>query len=140
MQDNISGQPAPTATNTNISTNTDQDNIDNLSDDEVIDYFVRGIMQEKGVDAPTPEIKQDVFENLKADLLEQIDRSLIAELPDNKLDELNNMATQDGKIDPAIVAKMIEEANLNVSEITGATMARFRDIYLGQTTSSEAEK
>ena len=140
MQDNISGQPAPTATNTNVPTNTDQDSIDNLSDDEVIDYFVRGIMQEKGIDAPTPEIKQDVFENLKADLLEQIDRSLIAELPDNKLDELNNMATQDGKIDPAIVAKMIEEANLNVSEITGATMARFRDIYLGQTTSSEAEK
>ena len=140
MQDNISGQPTPTATNTNIPTNTDQDNIDNLSDDEVIDYFVRGIMQEKGIDAPTPEIEQDVIENLKADLLEQIDRSLIAELPDNKLDELNNMATKNGKIDPAVVAKMIEEANLNVSEITGATMAHFRDIYLGQTTSSEAEK
>lgn len=108
------------------------DNLDNLTDDEVIDLFIRGIMQEKGVDAPTPEIEQDIFEGLRTNLLEQIDRSLIAELPDDKIDELNRMATNDGKIDPTVIAKMIEESHLNTAEITGATMARFRDIYLGQ--------
>ena len=115
------------------------DNLDNLSDDEVIDYFIRGIMQEKGVDAPTPEIEQDIFDNLRTNLLEQIDRSLIAELPDDKLGELNKKATEDGQIDPAVIAKMIEESHLNVTEITGATMARFRDIYLGQETTNKAE-
>lgn len=139
MQNNNTGQSSSTMENTN-KVAEGPGGLDHLSDDEVIDYYIRGIMQEKGVEAPTPEIEQDIFENLKTNLLEQIDRSLIAELPDDKLDKLNDIATKDGRIEPEIIAKMIEESHLDVTAITGQTMARFREIYLGQETSNKTEE
>lgn len=111
----------------------------NLSDEEVIDLFIEGIMAEKGVEAPTEEIKNDLKNDLKNQLLQQIDRSLVAELPDDKLEELNNKAAADGELNPEEVAKAIEEANLDVTEITAGTMQRFREIYLGKTPESESQ-
>ena len=81
------------------------------------------------VDA-TNAIKEDVKKDLKDQLLREIDRSLIAELPDDKLEELNRMAAANGQIDPNEIAKRIEESNLDVTDIVGTTMARFREIYL----------
>ncbi len=116
------------------------DELNNLTNDETIDLFIRGIMEEKGVKTPTDEIAKDIFENLRNSLLEQIDRSLIAELPDDKLEELNRMASQNGQIDPEVIAKMVQEANIDVEEVTGITMARFRDIYLGNESNKTAEE
>ena len=117
---------------------TDKD-LEQLTNDEVIDYFVRGIMAEKGINAPTPEIEEDIFKDLRAKLLEEIDRSLIAELPEADLDKLEKLATENKQIDPQMVTKMIEDAHLNVVEITGVTMQRFREIYLGLNTEGEKE-
>lgn len=114
-----------------IKTNTD-DALVNLTDEESINLFVEGLMDEKGINATSEELKNDIFMDLKTRLLEEIDRSLVAELPEDKLDELAKMAAKDGKIEPEIIAKMVEEANLNVEEITGVTMAKFRDLYLGK--------
>ena len=126
---------APAASNEPASQgqNPADDNsiLNDLSDEETIDLFVEGIMEEKGVEAPTEEIKQDLKKDLKDELLREIDRSLIAELPDDKLDELNQMVTTNGQIAPDTIAKMIEEAKLDVTNIVGTTMARFREIYLG---------
>lgn len=116
------------------------DELNNLTNDETIDLFIRGIMEEKGVKTPTDEIAKDIFEGLRNSLLEQIDRSLIAELPDDKLEELNRMASQNGQIDPEVIAKMVQEANIDVEEVTGITMARFRDIYLGNESNKTAEE
>lgn len=116
------------------------DELNNLTSDETIDLFIRGIMEEKGVKTPTDEIAKDIFEGLRNSLLEQIDRSLIAELPDDKLEELNRMASQNGQIDPEVIAKMVQEANIDVEEVTGITMARFRDIYLGNESNKTAEE
>ena len=104
----------------------------NLSDEEIIDYFIEGLMEEKGVDAPTEEIREDMKADLKNQLMQQIDRSLIAELPDEKLDELNRAVSTNGQLDPKVVADAISEAGLDVSEITAGTMQRFREIYLGK--------
>ena len=109
----------------------------NLSDDEVIDLFIDGIMEEKHVDAPTDEIRQSVHDDLKNKLLAEIDRSLIAELPDDKLEELNRTAAASGQLDPNTVADAIEAAGLDVTEITAITMERFRELYLGQQASTE---
>ena len=106
------------------------DILNDLSDEETIDLFIEGIMQEKGINAPTEEIHQELKNSLKTQLLKEIDRSLIAELPDDKLEELNREATANGQIDPNEIAKMVEDANLDVTEIVGTTMARFREIYL----------
>ena len=103
----------------------------NLTEDESINLFNEGLMEKKGIDSTSEELKHDIFMDLKTRLLEEIDRSLVAELPDEKLEELSKKAEQDGKLDPEEVAKAINEANLDVEDIVGGTMARFMDLYLG---------
>ncbi|MBR6505418.1 hypothetical protein IKT18_01060 [Candidatus Saccharibacteria bacterium] len=111
--------------------------VNDLTNEEAINLFVQGIMEEKGVSEGSEEIQSAIFQDLKNKLLQELDRSLIAELPDDKIDELNKMATEEGQIDPEIIANMIEEAGLNSAEIIGVTMARFRDLYLGNISASE---
>ena len=94
-------------------------------------------MEEKHVDAPTDEIRQSIHDDLKNKLLAEIDRSLVAELPDDKLEELNRTAAASGQLDPNTVADAIEAAGLDVAEITAITMERFRELYLGQQASTE---
>ena len=104
----------------------------NLSDDEVINLFIDGIMEEKGINPPTDEIRQDIHNNLKNQLLTEIDRSLVAELPDDQLEKFAHLAATEGEVDPGAIATAIQEANLDVAEITGITMQRFRELYLSQ--------
>lgn len=104
--------------------------LDDLTNDEVIDLFVRGMMEEKGPVVGSEQMQRDIFNDLKTRLLREIDRSLVAELPDEKLEELNLIATKDGQIDSSLIANMINEANLDVVEIISTTMANFRDLYL----------
>lgn len=132
--------PAKTSSQSSDDKAISDKELDDLTNEEVIDLFIRGIMEEKGVTAPTPEIGQSIFEDLRTQLLEQIDRSLIAELPDDKLEELNKLALEKGQIDPQLIAKMVEEAHLDVAEITGITMERFREIYLGKDTDTNPTK
>ena len=113
----------------------------NLSNDEVIDLFIEGIMNEKGVDAPTDEIRQSIHQDLKKRLLTEIDRSLVAELPDAKLNELSEKASASGgQLDPNVVAEAISEAGLDTTEIAGVTMQRFREIYLNPESNSATTK
>lgn len=103
----------------------------NLTADETMNLFIEGIMDEKGVDAPTPEIRQQIFDDLKSRLLTEIDRSLVGELPDAKLDKLTEMANANGgQLDPNAVAQAISDAGIDVTEVTGITMQRFRELYL----------
>ena len=111
----------------------------NLTDEESINLFIEGLMEKKGIDSTSEELKNDIFMDLKTRLMEEIDRSLVAELPDEKLEELSAKAEKDGQLDPEEVAKAIEEANLDVEEIVGMTMAKFSDIYLGTEEENEED-
>lgn len=123
-------EPTPTSASQDDQAQESDDILNDLSDEETIDLFIEGIMDEKGVSAPTPEIETDLKNELKDQLLREIDRSLIGELPDDKLEELNRMATANGQIEPDVIAKIVEGSNLDVTDIVGTTMARFREIYL----------
>lgn len=131
----------PSVKETDSQASSDQkSNPDDISDEEAVNLFIDSLIKEKGVETPTPEIKEDLRNDLKNQLLEQIDRSLIGELPDDKLDELNHIVETDGQIDPQVIAKMVEEAHLDVTDIVSTTMKRFRDIYLGKENVEQAEK
>ena len=133
-------QPEALASASSTDTPSDDEILNDLSDNETIDLFIAAIMNEKGDITDNDQVNQDVHTVLKHQLLEQIDRSLVAELPDDKLDQLSKMAEQNGKIDPAVIANMIKEANLDVTDIVGVTMARFRDIYLGKDSAGKTEE
>lgn len=120
-----------------------QDNQDvdiDLTDDESINLFIEGIMDEKGLADQSEEMKEDIFANLKTRLLEEIDRSLVAELPDDKLDELSKTVAKDGQVAPETVGEMVKEAGINVEEVVGGTMAKFRELYLNEDEAGEQEE
>lgn len=117
-------------TNSLDTSSSNDDVLNDLNDEETIDLFIEGIMEEKGANAPTAEISEDAKRSLKDKLLKEIDRSLIAELPDDKLEELSHMAIENGQIDPSLIADKIAEANLDITDIVGSTMAQFRELYL----------
>lgn len=132
--------PAPaTPTDAPTTQPSDEEILNNLTDQEVIDYFVRGIMQEKGANVGDEETQNKIFEDLKTELLKQIDRSLIAELPDDKLEEFNRMATENGQIDPNMVAQAVADAGIDINSVTVGTMEKFREIYLGEQKADETE-
>ena len=112
----------------------------NLTDDESINLFIEGIMEEKGLDDQSEEMREDIFADLKTRLLEEIDRSLVASLPDEKLDELSKVVAKDGQIAPEKVADAVTEAGIDVEEVTAGTMAKFRELYLNEEASGDSEK
>ena len=116
--------------NINAQGNNEQKMLDNLTSAEAIDVFIWGIMDEKGVGGGDPEVLQGVHDELRDQLMTQIDRSLVAELPDDKLEEFNKMAEEQGKINPDDLAKAIADADIDIETITANTMDKFREIYL----------
>ncbi len=109
----------------------------NLSDEQTINLFIIGIMDEKGISYGDEPYKSDVFQDLKNRLMTELDRSLVAALPDDKLDEFSKIVAKDGKIDPDTVAKAVVDAGVDTEKVIGETMAKFREIYLGDKTESK---
>lgn len=103
----------------------------NLTDEESINLFVEGLMEEKGIELGDEPYKNDIFIDIKNRLLKEIDRSLISELPDEKLNEFNAKVEKGEQIDPNELAKAIADAGLDIEKIVAITMAKFRDLYLG---------
>lgn len=118
--------------NNDVNTNNTQDIPVELNNEQTIDLFVMGIMEEKGIKSDSEELRTDIFNDLKTRLMEEIDRSLVSALPDEVLDELSKEITaNDGKLDPAVVAEKVTESGIDTEDVIGKTMAKFREIYLG---------
>lgn len=111
----------------------------NLTDDQTINLFIVGLMDERGIQYGDEPYKSDIFQELKTRLLTELDRSLVAALPDDKLDEFSKVVAQDGKIDPDVVAKAVVDTGVDVEKVAGETMAKFKEIYLGEDTAAEAK-
>lgn len=109
----------------------------NLTDDQAINLFIVGLMDEKGIEYGDEPYKAEIFKELKNKLLVELDRSLVSELPEEKLAELSKIVADNGKIDPEIVAKAVVEAGVDVEKVTGETMYKFRELYLGGNDAAE---
>ena len=80
------------------------------------------------------EVDDDVFEVLKDDLKDrlamQINRAILVQLPDDKLEQLdrdlnNDTASVEG------FEKMVTEAGVDIAKTTQDVMMAFRNTYLG---------
>ena len=98
-----------------------------------LDIFVNQIIDEKGLTGLNEDTRKTVVNELKSALVEQINRAILINLPDEKLDELNNLMDQDGFGD-ADMQKFIAESGVDVNKITAETMLQFKAFYLGTNT------
>ena len=72
-------------------------------------------------------------------LLDKIDRAAIGALPEDKAIELAD-GLDKGTIKPEDVTKFMQDAGLNLEEISLITMMQFRDLYLGDIDAKTEEK
>lgn len=105
--------------------------LEQMSNDELLDLFAEQMMVDKGL---RNEVDDDVFEVLKDDLKDrlamQINRAILVQLPDDKLEQLdrdlnNDTASVEG------FEKMVTEAGVDIAKTTQDVMMAFRNTYLG---------
>ena len=77
----------------------------------------------------TPEVKAQLTTDLRSKLLDQIDRAVIAALPESSVNQLNQILDNGGG--DAEVQRIISESGVNVKQVTLATIMGFRSLYLG---------
>ena len=97
-----------------------------------LDIFVNQIIDEKGLTGLNEESRKTVVNELKSNLVEQINRAILMNLPDEKLDELNNLMDS-GTFGNEDMQNFVKDSGVDVNKITAETMLKFKAFYLGQT-------
>lgn len=94
------------------------------------EQFVSGMLDSKGWSSRVDEDgRKQLEEDLKTRLMDQIDRAVIEELPEDKVDGLNELFDKEAS-DEEIQA-YIAASGVDVQGVTLRTMLRFRELYLG---------
>lgn len=108
-----------------------EEQMEQMSEDELLNIFAEEMMKQKGLDS---ELDQDTYKTLLEDLKQrmeyQINRAIVAQLTDEDLAKIgdkleNNTATAED------LDKVIAESNVDVAETTKDTLMTFREAYLG---------
>lgn len=102
-----------------------------------LDQFVREMLEAKKLSGVTEDVQRQLMSDLKQRLLDQINKALIDALPDEKMDEFEQLL-DDETIDDARIQQFIVDAGVDVKRVTTVTMLRFYDMYV--TPSSGGEK
>lgn len=96
---------------------------------ELIDKFIKDLLYAKDLNGVDDEVHQQLEQDLKTRLLDQIDRAIIEALPEDKLSGFN--ALLDNNSTAQDVQKYIIECGVDTQKVTLETMLRFRALYLG---------
>ena len=108
-----------------------EEQMEQMSEDELLTIFAEEMMKQKGLDS---ELDQDTYKTLLEDLKQrmeyQVNRAIVAQLTDEDLAKIgdkleNNTATAED------LDKVIAESNVDVAETTKDTLMTFREAYLG---------
>lgn len=94
-----------------------------------LEPFVRSIIDKKGLIGITAEVKEQLVSDLNEKLNDQINRAMISALPDDKVDQLNEML--DKGDDEEAIQRFITDSGIDVKQITLNTLVAFRNLYLG---------
>jgi uncharacterized protein (DUF1778 family) len=97
---------------------------------EELDSFVRNMLEDKNLPGlDDEEVKDQVVDDMKNDVLDQIDRAIIAALPDEKMDEFNALLDQPDVSDEQL-QQFIVASGVDVQKVTTDVLIAFRGLYL----------
>ena len=113
------------------------DQIANMSNEEVIENFARGLLAEKNLGEMDEATEKDMINDLIERINEFINRAVLESLPKEKLDELDNMIENDAAT-PEAVAQLIQNSGIDAGAVSVEAMAKFREVYLGNDSEQEA--
>jgi|GEM_PF-5531445 len=98
-------------------------------DDEIMDKFLYGLMEAKGLKSFEGEIRWVVKEDLKKLLVEYINLSIFNALPKDKLDVLEQ-AVDEG--DKEKIGEIFKGAGVDYGKVVGEALIGFGNTYLGE--------
>lgn len=104
-----------------------------------IHEFVSDLLDQRGVTDLEEDVRKHLIDEMTEMLLDKIDRAAIGALPEDKAIELAD-GLDKGTIKPEDVTKFMQDAGLNLEEISLITMMQFRDLYLGDIDAKTEEK
>ncbi len=96
-----------------------------------LDKFINQILDEKQLSGVNDEVRVQLVADLKERLTDQINRALIEAIPEQKIDELNNLLDDDSVTDEQI-HKFITDSGVDDKKVALETMLRFGELYLGR--------
>ena len=94
-----------------------------------IDDFIESLLKDKGIDNVEPEIREELKADMKARLLDQIDRAAVQALPEDKATELAGLIDQPDFTN-AKMTEFMQNSGVNLTEVALDTMLKFRSYYL----------
>lgn len=95
-----------------------------------IDQFLNQILDEKKISGDTPEVRKQLVEDLRVQLMQQIDRAMINALDTEHLDQLSKALDQ-GIMSDQDMQNFFVQAGVDGERVALETMMRFREYYLG---------
>lgn len=103
--------------------------LQNMNNDEVMDFFCRGLLKQKNLGEMDEETTKDMVADLKERLVDFINRAVLEQLPKDKLEELN-LAVENDEVTKEKVGQMIKESNADINSTVARAMEKFSEIYL----------
>ena len=98
-------------------------------DQDALSKFINDIINAKNFKTLDGDVRQQLEQDLKNKLLDQIDRAVLGALPENKIDGFNELLDRDASKQE--IQQYVATSGVNTKKITLETMLRFRSLYLG---------
>lgn len=103
-----------------------------------LDSFIEGLINDKNIEGLTPEGRKQIANEIKDELVRQINHAILMELPDDKLDEIDQKL-ESGEIKPEELQAIVQDSGVNIAKITTETMLYFKAFYLGSGNETNAQ-
>lgn len=94
-----------------------------------LDQFINEMLDAKQISGLTDEVRAQLVSDLKQRLLDQINKALIDALPEDKMDEFEQLLDNESAGD-AEMQQFIANAGVDVKKVATVTMLRFYDLYV----------
>ncbi|MBR2864400.1 hypothetical protein IKE88_02550 [Candidatus Saccharibacteria bacterium] len=95
------------------------------------DQYVDLLVEKKGLDSLPDDKKDRLKEEIKKTLIEEFNKEVLRQLPEDKLDEFEQILDDDSKtIEDAGV--VIKSAGLDMGEILKTVLESFQKMFLGE--------
>ncbi len=98
-------------------------------DQDALSKFINDIIDAKNFKTLDGDVRQQLEQDLKNKLLDQIDRAVLGALPENKIDGFNELLDRDASKQE--IQQYVATSGVDTKKITLETMLRFRSLYLG---------
>lgn len=95
-----------------------------------IDDFISQLLVDKGIKDLEPEIEEDLKDDMKTRLMDQINKAAVMQLSEEKAAELAGMV-DDSDFTNEKLTEFMQNSGVNLTEVAIDTMLQFRSAYLG---------